>query len=126
MKICIPTADDSGTDSRLYDHFGSAPFFAMADTESGQVDVIPNTGQHHGHGHCKPIAHIDVDRTDAVVCQGMGKRAFASLRKGGMEVWITSANTVRDAIAEVRTGKLEKLSVDTACGGHGARRTHRA
>jgi predicted Fe-Mo cluster-binding NifX family protein len=122
MRICIPVADDSGLDSRLYDHFGSAPFFALADTESGAVDVVRNSGHHHGHGQCRPIAHVDVDRTDAVVCQGMGKRAFASLRKGGLEVWITDADTVRDAIAEARAGRLEKLSVDGACGGHGARR----
>jgi predicted Fe-Mo cluster-binding NifX family protein len=95
----------------------------MTDTESGGVDMIRNAGQHHTHGDCKPISHIDAAGTDAVVCQGMGKRAFASLRKSGLEVWITSADTVRDAIAEVRAGRIEKLSVDTACGGHGAMHT---
>jgi predicted Fe-Mo cluster-binding NifX family protein len=124
MRICIPTAEDRGLDSRLYDHFGSAPYFALADTGSGDVEVIRNTGHHHGHGHCRPIAHIDVDRTDAVVCRGMGKRAFASLRKGGLEVWITSANTVREAIAAARDGTMEKLTVDSACGGRGTMHQH--
>jgi predicted Fe-Mo cluster-binding NifX family protein len=110
----------------LHDHFGSAPFFALADTDSGAVDVVRNSGHHHGHGHCRPIEHVDVDRTEAVVCHGMGKRAFASLRKGGLEVWVTSARTVRDAIADARAGKIEKLSVDSACGGHGTREAHRA
>jgi predicted Fe-Mo cluster-binding NifX family protein len=121
MRICIPIADDGGLDSRLHDHFGSAPFFALADTDSGAVEVVRNTGNHGGHGRCRPIAQVDVDRTDAVVCQGMGKRALASVREEGLEVWITSAHTVRNAIAEAYAGKLERLSAHTACGGHATR-----
>jgi predicted Fe-Mo cluster-binding NifX family protein len=121
MRICIPTGDDSGLDARLYAHFGSAPFFVLADTETGAVDVMRNAGQHHGHGHCAPIAHIDVDRTDAVVCRGIGRGAFASLQEKGLEVLITSADTVRDAITQARAGNLGKFCMDMACGGHGAR-----
>jgi predicted Fe-Mo cluster-binding NifX family protein len=102
----------------LYDHFGSATFFALADTESGEVEMIHNAGHRHRHGKCTPIDHIDTDRTDAVVCQGLGKRALASLRKGSLEVLITSAGTVRGAIAEAREGKLRQLTIDQACGGH--------
>ena len=72
MRICIPVADNSGLDSQLYDHFGSAPCFALVDTESGAVEVVQNTGHHRERGRCRPIAHVDVDRTDAVVCRGMG------------------------------------------------------
>lgn len=125
MRICIPTADERGLDSRLYDHFGSAPYYAVVDTESGDVDMVRNTGHHHGHGHCRPIAHIDTSRAEAVVCQGMGKRAVASLEKGGVEVWVTSADTVRDAVTGVRDGTLKKLSVEAACGGRGGREHHR-
>ena len=125
MRICIPVADNSGLDSQLYDHFGSAPCFALVDTESGAVEVVQNTGHHRERGRCRPIAHVDVDRTDAVVCRGMGKRAVASLRKGNLDVYITAADTVREALEETRVGRLEKLSVKTACGGHGGRERHR-
>jgi predicted Fe-Mo cluster-binding NifX family protein len=125
MRICIPTADDSGLDSRLNDHFGSAPFLALVDTEAETVDIVPNRGHHHDHRRCKPIEHVDVDRTDAVVCHGMGKRAVASLRKGGLDVYVTDADRVRDAIAEARAGTLEELSVDDACGGRGRRERRR-
>ena len=121
MRICIPTEDDKGLDSRLCDHFGSAPFFALANTESEDLEMTLNKGHHQGHGHCKPIGHINVDQTDAIVCQGMGKRALASLRKGGVDVLITSAATVRGVISEARAGKLRKLQADKACGGHGAK-----
>ena len=68
---------------------------SLADTESGQIEVVRNRGHHHRQGHGKPIDYIDVDRIDAVVCQGMGKRACASLTKRGVEVLITAAHTVR-------------------------------
>jgi len=119
MRICIPTEDDRGLDSRLYGHFGSAPFLALADTDSGDVEIKPNSGRHHGQGKCQPAERIDVARTDAVVCQGMGKRAVASLRRAGVAVLITSATTLRDAISQAGGGSLRNLSIDEACGGHG-------
>ena len=121
MRICIPTGDSEGLKSRLYDHFGIAPFFALADTESGEVEMVANSGHHHGHGQCQPIRHIDASRTDAVVCRGMGKRALASLNRGSMAVLITSATTVADVVADARDGKLRKLTSSEACGGHGGR-----
>jgi len=86
----------------LYGHFGSAPYFAFADTESGFVHIKANGGRHHQRGQCAPIDYVDVGRTDAVVCQGMGKRALASLERGGVAV----------------------LAVDEACGGYGHGHRH--
>jgi predicted Fe-Mo cluster-binding NifX family protein len=124
MKICIPTEDDQGLDSRLYGHFGSAPFFALADTDSGEVEIKPNPGREHSHGKCQPVERIDAKRTDAVVCQGMGKRAVSSLQRAGVEVLITSADTIRDAISQAGQGGLRTLSVEEACGGRGGSHGH--
>ena len=77
MKICVPTEDNRGLESRLYGHFGSAPFLAFVDTASESVEMLENSGHHRVHGQCTPVGRIDADKTDAVVCQGMGKRAFA-------------------------------------------------
>lgn len=123
MKICVPTEDNQGLESRLYGHFGSAPFFALADTESEHVEMVQNSG-HHAHGECTPVNRIDADKTDAVVCQGMGRRARASLEQVGVDVLITTAATLRDVIAEAREGKLRKLTDREACGGRGEGHRH--
>lgn len=117
MKICIPVLNDVGPDSPLFDHFGSAPMFALADTDTGLVYVTPNGGRHHAQGKCSPVEHIDVGRTDAVVCQGMGRRALQSLCDQGIEVLLTTAKTVREALAQAREGSLQSLTKDGACGG---------
>ena len=67
MRICIPTEDDRAMDARVYDHFGSAPFFALADTESGDIEMLDNAKGRHRHGNCEPIDHIDADHPDCTV-----------------------------------------------------------
>lgn len=118
MKICIPVLNDLGPDSPLFDHFGSAPMFALADTDTGHVFVTPNGGRRHGQGQCSPVDHIDVERTDAVVCQGMGQRALQSLTSRGVRVCITTGKTVREVVAQARRGALRSLTGDEACPGH--------
>jgi len=121
MKICIPTMDSNGLESRTHGHFGSAPFFAVLDTDTGNVDVAANSGLRHQHGQCDPAGHVDTLNVDAVVCHGMGKRALASLRRENIDVMVASGETVGDILAEARDGKLRKLSAREACGGHGGR-----
>ena len=52
MKICIPTKNDRGPDSEVSEHFGNAPFFALADLDSGGLKVVRNPQCHEHHGSC--------------------------------------------------------------------------
>jgi len=67
MKICIPTLDDSGLEARISDHFGSAPFYTIVDSDAESIAVISN-GQHgdqhthaHGQGGCRALQRINPD-----------------------------------------------------------------
>jgi predicted Fe-Mo cluster-binding NifX family protein len=122
MKICIPTQDERGLDSELFGHFGSAPFFTVVDSESGEVEVRPNDNTHHGHGACQPMRQLGSRSIDAVVCQGMGRRAVASLKESGVRVLVVNegtGHTVRDVVAAAREKRLQPLSERDACWGHG-------
>ena len=119
MKICIPTMDNNGLESRAHGHFGSAPYFAVVDTVTGTVTVAPNAGQQHRHGECSPAGHVDTLNVDAVVCHGMGKRALVSFERENVDVLIASSETVGDILNEARDNKLRKLTLEEACGGHG-------
>jgi putative endonuclease len=83
--------DSNGLESRAHGHFGSAPFFAVVDTVTGEIDVAPNAGQRHRHGECNPASHVNTLKVEAVVCHGMGKRALASFRRENVDVLIASA-----------------------------------
>lgn len=51
-RIVVPTEDEGGLDSRLAEHFGRAPYFAVIDLnekdEVSSVKTVPNTGEHCG------------------------------------------------------------------------------
>jgi predicted Fe-Mo cluster-binding NifX family protein len=120
MRICIPTEDDRGLESRAFDHFGSAPFFTMVDVESGQLEVVRNPGcqdhnrVHHDH---QPRHHVDELTShgiDALVCNGVGRQAFAALRKAGIDVLVPADGTVSDIIRALWTGETRTLSADEA------------
>ena len=47
MKVCVPVEESRGLESVVYGHFGSAPCFIVADTESGELKELSN--QDVGH-----------------------------------------------------------------------------
>jgi predicted Fe-Mo cluster-binding NifX family protein len=116
MRICLPTEDEKGLESRLYGHFGSAPYLTIVDTATGRTDVMPRGD--HEHGACAPAALVTSAAVDAVVCGGMGRRALAAL--DGTAVYVGTEGRVRDVLAELEAGRLHKLTAADACAdGHG-------
>ena len=117
MKICIPTEDNHGLESRVYDHFGSAPFFAMMDADSDRLEVVRNTDLDHRHHSCHHIDGLKTHNVDVVVCNGVGRRAFAALQEAGIDVLAPEQATVADIVSAMRAGEVRQLSTDEACGG---------
>ncbi|HUT07462.1 MAG TPA: NifB/NifX family molybdenum-iron cluster-binding protein [Candidatus Latescibacteria bacterium] len=118
MRICFPTETNQGLSALLYGHFGSAPFFTLADTETGILEVRDNQGQVHAHGACHPVGALEGLGIQAVVCGGMGLRALQKLEEAGIEVYRSGALTVEEALREIREGKAERLSAEGACAHH--------
>jgi predicted Fe-Mo cluster-binding NifX family protein len=118
MRVCFPTGTNQGLSALLYGHFGSAPFFTLADTETGLLEVRDNQGQVHAHGACHPVGALEGLGIQAVVCGGMGLRALQKLEEAGIEVYRSGALTVEEALREIGEGKAERLSVEGACAHH--------
>ena len=122
MKICFPVQRDEGIDSSVYNHFGSAPFFMVVDTESNSVVVISNRDQHHAHGACNPMKALDNHHVDAIVVGGIGAGALSRLQQMGISVHKSQAATVRDNIALFTAHQLPALTMQGCGGGHSADR----
>ena len=119
MKICMPTLGAAGYKEKLYNHFGSAEFFTIYDTEKKELKVVENNNFHHEHGTCQPMGVIEKEGIQIVLTGGMGRRAVALLNQGGVKVYIMEGETVEDAISKYEAGELHELTMDMACGGHG-------
>ena len=118
MKICIPTLDDRGLEGMPSDHFGSAPFFTFVDTETEAVETQPNGGANHVHGACRPLDFLGTNPVDAIVCRGLGRRAFSRLKEGGITVFVTLEKDVRATLSALEEGRLRELTAEEACHGH--------
>ncbi|MCU0276941.1 MAG: NifB/NifX family molybdenum-iron cluster-binding protein [Acidobacteria bacterium] len=119
MKIAFPVEKDNGLNSDLYGHFGSAPFFVIADDGDGSLEAVAN-GQHgHAHGQCQPTAGLVERQVKAVVCAGMGMRAVQKLNEIGISVYLAAdARTVGEALAAFKAGRLPLFQPGDACRHH--------
>ncbi len=118
MKICMPVLDQNGTDSVIYGHFGSAPFFALLDTENNDVAIVNNSLGEHEHGQCMPVEAIRKTGAKAVLCKGMGLRAANLLIEAGITPYMVEAGTVADAINQYKAKNVTVLDASRACQHH--------
>ncbi|MBN1928795.1 MAG: NifB/NifX family molybdenum-iron cluster-binding protein [Chlorobiaceae bacterium] len=120
MKIIIPLDENDGLGSRVCEHFGSAPFFGVVQSESGQVEIIGNPNMNHEHGQCTPADAFAGTGAGAVIVNGIGARAAERLQSLGIDIYMAAqVETLADAIERFGNGELQKAGAQAACQGHG-------
>lgn len=119
MRICIPTQTNEGLNARVHEHFGSAAFFTIYDTEKNDIKIIENTNAHHAHGMCHPIGVLGTSSIDVVVCQGMGIRAVQKLNEAKIRAFRAVAGTVSEIVKKYNNNELEEITSENACAQHG-------
>lgn len=124
MKVCFPTENLQGLESKVYGHFGSAPGFVIVDTESAEVEEIPNGDQHHAHGMCQPLLALGGRKVDGIVVGGIGLGALTKLQAQSIRVYRALQGTVRDNLAMIKKGNLPEMSSEHTCAGHGGGCSH--
>jgi predicted Fe-Mo cluster-binding NifX family protein len=115
----MPVLDDKGLDSLVYGHFGSAPFFAVYDTDTKDIVFTNNNESEHEHGKCMPVDAIRALNAEAVLCKGMGMRAANLLLAAGIKPFLVDASTVSDAIGKYHVQEVRVLDESTSCQAHG-------
>jgi predicted Fe-Mo cluster-binding NifX family protein len=119
MRICIPVENKDGQNSKLSQHFGSAKYFAIYDTENQSFELIENDNSHHAHGMCHPLSQLEGKKINAVVCGGMGMRALQSLNAGGIKAFMSQGKSVKEVLEKHGQNLLEEMTVNNACKQHG-------
>lgn len=111
MRLCIPTRDDSGREATRSEHFGRAPYYAVVDTDTSDVEVVENESDHHGGSTQPPVfvANLDVD---AVVVEELGERSMSVFEKRGIDVYRASQTDVESLVDAFERGALSELDAD--------------
>lgn len=117
MKICIPTLDNLGFDSRVSPHFGQAAWFAIVDDESNSVEFVSNSGKHHG-GSMTPAELIMQQNVQTVICGGLGVKAVRLLAAANICVYRDAAGTIQETLDAYHADRLPLASDANACQGH--------
>lgn len=118
MKICFPTTSLQGMESRIYEHFGSAPGFVIVDTETQSVEEINNNDLQHAHGMCQPLKALGGRQVDAVAVGGIGMGALMKLQAQGVRVYRVTEGTVADNVGFILKQKLPEFDTRLTCAGH--------
>jgi predicted Fe-Mo cluster-binding NifX family protein len=113
MRIVIPVIDETGINSRLSEHFGRAPYFAIVEVdEKGQVvsqKTVANTGEHFG-GSGRRADFILQLKPDAIITYGMGPRGLSIYQSVRVAVLRANANTVKQVIEAYNNNELQELT----------------
>ena len=118
MKVGFAVQTNQGIESKVYDHFGSAPAFIIVDTEGKDVLTVNNKDLQHVHGACNPIMALDGKSVDAMVVGGIGAGALTKLNALGIRVFGAVAPTVKENLVLLGENKLQELSVYNSCRSH--------
>ena len=119
MLVCLPTKGSAGLKDEVFEHFGSAPYFTLYDTETNEISVLKNRNEHHSHGTCHPMNQLGHYRVDCIICGGMGRRAIEALSAEGIKVYQSDSASVEDSISRVKSSSLAPIDPLKACRGHG-------
>jgi predicted Fe-Mo cluster-binding NifX family protein len=121
MRLLIPTTDSHGVNAQMSGHFGRAPYYTVADSETGTVVTVANPSVSRGHGDCAPASDIlGPDSFDAVVCQGIGRGAINRMAQVGVPVYVHEGPDVASAVAAFRSRSLQIAGADNSCSGSGS------
>jgi len=119
MKVCI-TAADNHLDASVDPTFGRARYFLLVDTDTQAFDAIENMPSAHGAG--VQAAQLMVDKSVSAVLTGnVGPNAYQGLSAAGIQIFVGTQGTAKDALAAYADGTLEPAQGSTKQGHGGLR-----
>jgi len=106
MKIAV-TATGPGLDDAVDPRFGRCACFVFVDTETDDVETVPNENLAGAGGVGIQSAQLVAEKGAGVVLTGnCGPNAYRTLEAAGIALIVGVGGTVRDAVAQYKAGEL--------------------
>jgi predicted Fe-Mo cluster-binding NifX family protein len=113
QQIVIPVEDASGTEAKIAQHFGKAPYIALIEANAKgkivNVKINKNTGEHMG-GAGHPHENVLSLKPTVIIACAMGPGGLNSFKDAGIKVLKAQGNTVNEVMVNYQEGKLEPLT----------------
>lgn len=117
MKIAFSTSGKT-EDAPMDPRFGRAKMFLLHDTDTGNwepVDNQTNVNALQGAG-IKSAETVANCGAEAVVTGNCGPKAFQALSRANVNVYLTNAATVAEALEQFNQGKLQSVAAPNVQG----------
>jgi predicted Fe-Mo cluster-binding NifX family protein len=111
MKVAV-TSQGPDAASEVDPRFGRTRFFIVVDTDTGAFATHDNaqnlnTVQGAGIQAAQNVVNLGVS---AVITGNVGPKAFTTLQAGNVKAYIGATGSVRDAVEQLESGRLECVS----------------
>jgi len=111
MKVCI-TAQGATLDAKVEDRFGRAPYFIIADSETGSFEAIANPFKDGSGGVGPKSAQLIIDHQAGALVSGLlGGNAKSVLDSAGITQYVyRDGGTVSAALDAFRKNALDRVN----------------
>ena len=110
MKLLIALNENKKLNSKLSEHFGYCPYFAIYETETKKIKIIENK-INHSSKRLNPVEQIMKLKPDIVFSLGMGKKAIELFNKKKVKIKTGNYKILKELI-----NNLDKLlDLNKAC-----------
>lgn len=109
MRIAVSAENNAGLDSRVAQHFGRCPYFALVDVDGREVQVVQviENPFYSGHQPGQVPAFIARQKANVMLSGGMGARAIQVFEQMGVHAATGASGTVREALTRYLGGELK-------------------
>ena len=113
MRICV-TATGNNLDARVDPRFGRCSYFVLIDSETMQIEAIPNDASGARVGAGIEAAQTVADKEAKVLITGnVGPNAYQALSAAGIQIITGASETVKVAVDKFKKGELKKIDAPT-------------
>lgn len=113
MKIAVSSTGKS-LDSQMDPRFGRCQYFIFVDPETMEFEALENEGlMAMGGAGVQAVQSIVNKGAKVLITGNLGPNAATALSSSGVKVFLVSGKTVREAVEEFKSGKLQETSGPT-------------
>ena len=113
-KIVIPTNDNNGLESEIAEHFGRCSTYTFLSEKGEVLEIIDNVSEHKG-GKGLPPELMKKHQANVLLCKGIGPRAINLCQELNIEVYVASAEKVKDIFKMWKNQRIKKANIKDAC-----------
>ncbi len=119
VRAIIPVAEINGEDSKIYSHFGRAPYFAIIEIQKDEIQIedfylneFLDREKHIGLNVVKVVIHYDLDM---LFTNRIGEISFYMLKENFIDIYQVEDDnlTIRHVVEHYRDDRLKRITEPT-------------